>query len=172
VARTLLTAAIGALLIAGCGGEDDADTRAQAPPPQAQTTESDNVGTEAAKAKPRGTTVKVVNSEQFGPVVADRRGEALYLFDKEKTRKAECYGECATAWPPMLTKAKPKAGKGARKSLLGTTKRKDGKLQVTYRGHPLYYYEHDEPGRILCHNVPEFGGLWLVVRPNGNAAPA
>ena len=69
----------------------------------------------------------------------------------------------------MLTKGKPRAGTGADADLLGTTKRRNGKLQVTYNGHPLYYYKDDEPGRILCHNVDEFGGLWLVVNPRGNA---
>ncbi len=73
------------------------------------------------------------------------------------------------AWPPLLAKGKPRAGDGARKGLLGTTRRRDGRLQVTYAGHPLYYYVEDAPGRILCHNVDEFGGLWLVVKPNGSA---
>jgi predicted lipoprotein with Yx(FWY)xxD motif len=122
------------------------------------------------KKKPRGIRLKLVDSE-YGRVVADRRGEAIYLFDKEKKGKAECYGDCARAWPPMLTKGKPVAGEGIRKGLLGTTRRRNGKLQVTYRNQPLYYYVSDEPGRILCHNVPEFGGLWLVVRGNGKPAP-
>jgi predicted lipoprotein with Yx(FWY)xxD motif len=69
----------------------------------------------------------------------------------------------------MLTKAKPVAGDGIRQSLLGTTRRRDGKLQVTYAGHPLYYYANDGKGEIKCQNVSEFGGLWLVVRPNGKA---
>jgi predicted lipoprotein with Yx(FWY)xxD motif len=68
----------------------------------------------------------------------------------------------------VLAKGEPRAGRGARGSLLGTTRRRDGKLQVTYRGRPLYYYVDDGPGRVLCHNVEEFGGLWLVVRADGN----
>ena len=119
-------------------------------------------------AAKRGATVKVVDS-QFGRVIADRRGEALYLFDKEKSKRSRCYGECAVAWPPALTKGKPRAGTGADADLLGTTKRRNGMLQATYNGHPLYYYKDDEPGRILCHNVNEFGGLWLVVNPRGAA---
>ena len=63
------------------------------------------------------------------------------------------------------------AGKGVRKGLLGTTRRRDGARQVTLGGKPLYYYVHDTPGRVLCHNVNEFGGLWLVVRPDGTPAP-
>jgi predicted lipoprotein with Yx(FWY)xxD motif len=128
----------------------------------------DEKAPEDAMAAKRGVTVKVVDS-QFGRVIADRRGEAFYLFDKEKGKRSQCYGECAVAWPPVLTKGKPRAGTGADADLLGTTKRRNGKLQATYKGHPLYYYKDDEPGRILCHNVDEFGGLWLVVNPRGEA---
>jgi predicted lipoprotein with Yx(FWY)xxD motif len=120
---------------------------------------------ESSKRKP-GAKLKVTSST-YGRVVADRRGEALYLFDKEKGRKSRCYGTCARAWPPLLTKGRPRAGKGIQQRLLGTTKRRNGKLQVTYAGHPLYYYVDDAPGRILCHDVREFGGLWLVVSPDG-----
>jgi predicted lipoprotein with Yx(FWY)xxD motif len=122
---------------------------------------------EATPAR-KGAVVRVVSS-QFGRVVADRRGEALYLFDKEQGERSRCYGECAKAWPPLLAKGKPRAGGGANRGLLGTTRRRDGKRQVTYAGHPLYYYVDDSPGQILCHNVAEFGGLWLVVKPNGTA---
>ncbi len=59
---------------------------------------------------------------------------------------------------------------GAKQRLLGTTRRKNGKLQATYAGHPLYYYVHDSPGNILCHDVVEFGGRWLVVKPSGKPA--
>jgi predicted lipoprotein with Yx(FWY)xxD motif len=68
----------------------------------------------------------------------------------------------------VLTKGRPVAGKGARQRLLGSTRRGGGKRQVTYDGHPLYYYVDDAPGRVLCHNVLEFGGLWLVVEPDGS----
>ena len=119
-------------------------------------------------AKKTGSTLKVVGS-RYGKVVADAKGEALYLFTKERSSKSECYGACARAWPPMLTKGKPRAGSGVKASLLGTTKRKDGKLQVTYGGRPLYYYVDDAPGKILCQNVAEFGGKWLVVAPSGKA---
>lgn len=123
--------------------------------------------TTVANRSSRGRTIKAVGSE-FGSVVADGRGEAFYLFDKEQGKRSQCYGACARAWPPVLTKGKPRAGKGVKAGLLGTTKRKNGKLQVTYKGQPLYYYVDDEPGLILCQNVDEFGGLWLVVKPNGN----
>jgi predicted lipoprotein with Yx(FWY)xxD motif len=128
----------------------------------------DATATAAAK---RGPRLKVVASD-YGPVIADAKGEALYLFDLEKKGSSECYGACARAWPPLLAKGgAPHAADGARQGLLGTTRRRSGDLQVTYAGHPLYYYVHDTPGEILCHDVAEFGGLWLVVRPNGRPAP-
>lgn len=117
----------------------------------------------------KGTKLKTVDSE-YGTVVANGKGEALYLFDREMKGKSECYGACAKAWPPVLTKGKPRAVAGADPSLLGTTKRRNGKLQVTYAGQPLYYYVGDSPGTILCHDVDEFGGTWLVVQPDGSAA--
>jgi len=120
----------------------------------------------ASRSRP-GKIVKVVSS-RFGRVISDRKGEAFYLFDKEKGKKSRCYGACARAWPPVITKGKPRARGAAKASLLGTTKRKNGKRQVTYKGHPLYYYVDDSPGNILCQDVNEFGGLWLVVKPNGN----
>jgi predicted lipoprotein with Yx(FWY)xxD motif len=113
-----------------------------------------------------------VMSSQYGDVLFDGNGFALYLFTDDKKDKSRCYGACAKAWPPLITKGKPVPGTGADASLLGTTKRKNGDRQVTYRGHPLYYYElDDEPGEILCHDVNEFGGRWLVVQPDGQPAP-
>jgi predicted lipoprotein with Yx(FWY)xxD motif len=114
----------------------------------------------------QGKRIAIVDS-QFGRIVGDGRGQAFYVFDKERAGKSECYGACAEAWPPVLTRGRPAAGKGVRDRLLGTVRRRSGKRQVTYRGRPLYYYVDDAPGRVLCHDVREFGGLWLVIRPNG-----
>ncbi len=164
----LLTVALCALFAAGCGDDGTSDTN----PANAQrTTVTDDAATAAnagMRQKATGAIVKVVDSD-YGRVIADRKGEAFYLFDRESAGKSECYGDCATAWPPLLTKGAPRAGKGAKQKLLGTTRRRNGKLQVTYAGHPLYYYKDDTPGNILCQNVDEFGGLWLVVRPDGKS---
>ncbi len=113
-----------------------------------------------------GKKVKA-ESSTYGKVISDGRGEAFYLFGKDKGGKSRCYGACARAWPPVTTKGRPRAGNGVKARLLGTTKRSNGKRQVTYAGHPLYYYVNDSPGRILCQNVSEFGGVWLVVKPSG-----
>lgn len=165
---TLLALAAAALVAAGCGDNDDDDAAGATNSAMKSDTamKSDSAMEADAAMKPKGTIVKVVSSE-YGPVIADRKGEAFYLFDKEQGKKSKCYGDCATAWPPLLTKGTPRAGKGAKQKLLGTTKRRSGRLQVTYAGHPLYYYKDDTPGNILCQNVDEFGGLWLVVKPSG-----
>jgi len=102
----------------------------------------------------------------------DASGQAIYLFDDETSTKPTCYDECAEAWPPVLTKSKPMAGGEVRPGLLGTTTRADGSTQVTYAGHPLYFYAHEGKRQVLCHNIEEYGGLWLVVQPDGNPAPA
>jgi predicted lipoprotein with Yx(FWY)xxD motif len=109
-----------------------------------------------------------VRRSRFGRVLFDGRGRALYLFTRERSSTPRCYGDCAVAWPPFLTRGKPSALRGVRSSLLGTTRRRDGSRQVTYDGQPLYYYVGDrKPGQILCQDVDEFGGTWLVVAPDG-----
>ena len=116
-----------------------------------------------------GATVSVRDS-RFGRILTDGRGFTLYLFTRERTSRSRCYGQCAVAWPPLLTTGKPRAAGAARSRHLGTTRRADGTRQVTYRGHPLYYYVGDRrAGQILCQNVVEFGGRWLVVSPSGRA---
>ena len=161
------------LLAAGCGGGDDGDSgsgAAQAPSEEAAMKEKAGGGKEARAANPRAgeaaVTVKTAGSD-FGRILFDGDDQAIYLFDKEKSDRSECYGACAAAWPPVLTKGAPRAGGGVRTGLLGTTKRDDGTTQVTYNGHPLYYYVDDGPGEVLCNDVNEFGGLWLVVGPGG-----
>jgi predicted lipoprotein with Yx(FWY)xxD motif len=127
-------------------------------------------GATASTARRRvkaGTTVKVVSS-QFGRILADGRGQAFYYFDAERAgSRPRCYGACAEAWPPVLAKGRPVAGAGARSGKIGVTRRRNGTRQVTYAGRPLYYYVADSPGQVLCHNVREFGGLWVVIRPDG-----
>jgi predicted lipoprotein with Yx(FWY)xxD motif len=165
----LLPFAAVALIAAGCGDEDSSGGGNATGSDGASMTESEKGAQAAASMPPSGALVEVVGSD-YGRVIADHKGEAFYLFDKEDTKRPECYGACASVWPPVLTKGKPKAGNRVEQGLLGTTKRSNGKLQVTYAGHPLYYYVDDSPGTILCHDVAEFGGLWLVVKPNGQAA--
>jgi predicted lipoprotein with Yx(FWY)xxD motif len=176
--RILLSAVVAAALaVAGCGGDDDDGDGGGsgggygAASPATTTAEENATASETAAAAgraPAGTAIKVAGSD-YGRILFDGSDQAIYLFEKERSARSECYGECAEAWPPVLTGGQPVARGGAQQSLLGTTEREDGTTQVTYDGHPLYYYVDDPKGEVLCQNVFEFGGLWLVVAPDGEA---
>jgi predicted lipoprotein with Yx(FWY)xxD motif len=117
-----------------------------------------------------GVRAKVtVRKSAYGRVLFDGRSRALYIFTADRRAKTRCYGACAKAWPPFLVRQSPRAGTGARAQLIGTTRRRDGSLQVTYRGRPLYFYVGDRAGQVLCQDVQEYGGHWYVVTPRGTA---
>jgi predicted lipoprotein with Yx(FWY)xxD motif len=122
--------------------------------------------TDTAAAQAAATLT--ARSSEFGTVLFDGRGRVLYGFTRDRRGgPSRCYGACATAWPVYFARGTLRAGKGVKRSLIGTTRRRDGRRQVTYNGWPLYYYVDDGVGEVKCQNVEEFGGLWLVVRPNG-----
>jgi predicted lipoprotein with Yx(FWY)xxD motif len=129
----------------------------------AQATEAP--ATEAPTASAAGTTVNLGSTEKLGSFLVDDQGMTLYLFTKDTPNTSNCYDKCATAWPPLLTTDEPVAGEGVDASLLGTTTRTDGTVQVTYNGWPLYYYEKDKaPGDVVGQDV---GGVWFVVSATG-----
>jgi predicted lipoprotein with Yx(FWY)xxD motif len=108
-------------------------------------------------------------SSKLGPILVDGSGRTLYLFKKDNGTTSSCNGACATAWPAYTTTGAPKAGTGVTASLLGTTKRTDGTTEVTYHGHPLYYFARDsKPGDTNGQNVDAFGAEWYVLSPAGN----
>jgi predicted lipoprotein with Yx(FWY)xxD motif len=142
--KRMVALAVAAMTIgaAGCGEEDSSSetgptsSRSEAGPDRDSTLA-------AEKSRPAsGATIKTAPS-QFGKVLFSGSDRAIYYFDKESTSKPECYGECARAWPPVLTKGKPQAAGRVKQGLLGTRKRANGKRQVTYDGHPLYFYVDD-----------------------------
>jgi len=109
-----------------------------------------------------------IASSQLGRILVDGRGRTLYLFAMDRNGKSTCYGACAGYWPALTTKGKAKAIGGARKALLGTTRRRDGRLQVTYHGHPLYRFSGDTAaGQTSGEGLTDFGGGWWVVSPAG-----
>jgi predicted lipoprotein with Yx(FWY)xxD motif len=121
-------------------------------------------GVAAASTVRAGTVVKL-RKTAFGRVLVDSRGRTLYLYTPDRRNTSVCYGQCATFWPPLLTRAKPRALVGVKAGLLGTTKRKDGKLQVTYAGHPLYFFANDsKAGQTNGQGVQ---GIWWVVSAAG-----
>jgi predicted lipoprotein with Yx(FWY)xxD motif len=117
-----------------------------------------------------GTTIIAAGS-QFGTILYDDSGQAIYLFDREGSTRPECYDDCARAWPPVLTDGKPRAKGRIQDDLLGTTGRTDGSTQVTYDGHPLYFYADEGKYEVLCHDIEGFGGTWLAIQPDGKPAP-
>ena len=138
------------------------------PPPASSAAHRCARGRTSDERRP-GPATLTVRSTRFRPILFDGRGRALYAFTRDRRGgRSRCYGACAKAWPVYLAKGRLLAGKGVRQSLLGTSRRRDGRLQVDYNGRPLYYYVGDKkPGQVLCQNVDEFGGTWLVVRPSG-----
>jgi predicted lipoprotein with Yx(FWY)xxD motif len=122
----------------------------------------------AHSAGTTGAATLTAHSSRHGRILFDGRGRVLYLFARDRGGHSSCSGACAKAWPPFLTKGTPRTVSGVNAKLLGTTRRSDGTLQVTYAKHPLYYFKEDtKPGQIKCQNVSNFGGVWLVVAPSG-----
>jgi predicted lipoprotein with Yx(FWY)xxD motif len=170
-----------AIVLAGCGNAAGGDAATPGVPEQTQATSAipsqpetllptpNATSPTATPVKQTGTVIKSAKS-QFGMMLFDGTGQAIYLFDKEQTSKPECYGACAEAWPQVLTEGSPAAAGGTKQDLLGATKRTDGTTQVTYGGHPLYFYAHEGKNEVKCHNIQGFGGLWLVVTPAGRPA--
>ena len=118
-------------------------------------------------APDRGAIVSTA-STSLGRILVDSRGRTLYLFGKDSRGKSACTGKCATFWPPLLAGGKPQAAAGARASLLGTIKRADGRLQVTYNHHPLYTFVKDKSkGQTKGEGVSAFGSKWYAVSPAG-----
>ena len=164
------TLVIAMLALAACGDDSGDGDQAPAQPPVAQETTAPPETTTREEPEPDGTEI-VVRDSEFGPMLFDSNRQAIYIFQNDAKDKTVCYDECAEAWPPVYTDGEPQAGKGTKQSLLGTVKRRDGKQQVTYAGKPLYFYAHEEPGEVRCHNVFLNGGLWWVVGPDGKRRP-
>jgi predicted lipoprotein with Yx(FWY)xxD motif len=149
--------ALVAVVVAGCGGGSDQATAASA----------------SSSTAGGSSTIGVSDVGSLGKVLVDSQGRTVYLFEKDTGPKSTCFGACATEWPPVTTNGKPSAGTGVTASMLGTTKRSDGKTQVTYNGHPLYLFEADQkPGDATGQNVDAFGAKWYVLSPAGDKVKA
>jgi predicted lipoprotein with Yx(FWY)xxD motif len=132
-------------------------------------------GSVAGGATKSNATVSL-RKTNLGMVLVNARGRTLYLFAKDRNAKSSCAGSCARFWPPLLSRSKPTAGSGVKKSMLGTTKRSNGTMQVTYNRHPLYTYALDKgAGQTKGQGNSLFGAKWWAVSANGRAivkAPA
>jgi predicted lipoprotein with Yx(FWY)xxD motif len=122
----------------------------------------------ASSSAHAGTKVAAAGS-MLGRILVDGRGRTLYLFARDRNGKSACSGACVAYWPPLIASGKPKAVSGAKQSLLGTTRRADGRLQVTYRHHPLYRFSGDtRKGLTSGQGLDDFGGKWWAVSPAGS----
>jgi predicted lipoprotein with Yx(FWY)xxD motif len=158
--RLAALALAGALVLAACGSSSSSSTSSTA------TTS----GAAKPASSPRPASVVGTSSSSLGTFLVDAKGRALYLWDADHGSKSVCRGACATAWPPLTTTGMPKAGGKAESSLLGTTTRADGSREVTYAGHPLYYYAGDSgAGQTNGQGSDSFGSPWWVVSPAGKA---
>jgi predicted lipoprotein with Yx(FWY)xxD motif len=124
--------------------------------------------TGTAVAASGSNAVVNVRKTSLGNVLVASSGKTLYMFARDTSTKSTCSGSCATFWPPLITTGSPKAGPGVTAAKLGTTRRGDGKLQVTYNGHPLYFFANDKKaGQTGGEGVKAFGAKWFVLSPAG-----
>lgn len=174
-----------ALAVAGCGGGGSSTSESgNAGSKESSSSESSSrYGGESesenksasAESKPGAESgagvVSLGNAQKIGMVLVDANGMTLYDFHKDKGTTSSCYGPCAEGWPPMLTEGEPTVGNGASASKLGTTERKDGTMQVTYAGHPLYTFVEDKkPGEANGNDVSAFGAQWYALKGSGEEA--
>ena len=138
---------------------------AQAPAAASNASSSSSAASSAAPAAAGPVVLQVVTNDKLGKFLADDKGMTLYMYTKDTKDTSNCYDKCAQAWPPLLQSDKPTVKEGVDASLLGTTTRKDGTVQVTYAGMPLYYYFKDKAaGDTIGQDV---NSVWYVVAPDG-----
>lgn len=148
----------------GKGGGGGSDTK---PAAEKESDNSESSGGAGGQSGGAGA-VSAAKVGDLGTILVDSEGRTLYDFHKDKGSKSACYEACAGAWPPLLTEGSPKAEGGAQAGMLGTTKRKDGTVQVTYNGWPLYTYVGDrKPGEANGNDIDQFGAEWYALQPNG-----
>jgi predicted lipoprotein with Yx(FWY)xxD motif len=161
--------AIAALVIAiASGGSSKAHKAAQT---GAQAGGNLYGGGQAAVPPPPAAASSAIDlrATKLGKILVDAKGRTLYLFEADRPSMSNCSGACQSLWPPLTANATPQAHGGVLAAKIGTTTGA-AKQQVTYDGHPLYYYVTDRaPGQVTCQNVTEYGGTWLVVGPSGAA---
>lgn len=155
-ARIGLVVAAPALLVAACGGYSGSNGTQSGTASKG----ADSTSSQAAKVE--------THSGDLGTFVTDGSGRALYLFAADHGGKSACTGGCSSVWPPFTTKGTPRAAGQAKASMVGTTSRGDGSEQVTYAGHPLYFFSGDaRSGQTNGEGLTDFGAGWYAVSPVG-----
>jgi predicted lipoprotein with Yx(FWY)xxD motif len=162
-------ALIGVLAMAGCGSSSNNSSSSSG---GAYGGGEETTSKPAAQtASSEGAPITVGTAKGVGKVLVDSNGMTLYYFQKDQNGESTCYGPCEQGWPPLTTEGAPQAGEGAMASKLGTTKRKDGTVQVTYNKWPLYtFIEDKKPGEDNGTDSKAFGASWYPLHPNGEKA--
>lgn len=173
---------VAALVVAGCGSSSNDDSASSGSGSTAASTSagggaygpssSSSSSTTTTARSTAGNAAAVVRTARtpLGTILVDATGRTLYLWEADTGMSSTCTGACAQAWPPLTTSGRATASGGATSSDLGTTKRSDGTTQVTYAGHPLYYFSGDSgAGQTNGQDSDAFGADWLVVTPGGKA---
>jgi predicted lipoprotein with Yx(FWY)xxD motif len=160
--------AAAAIFAAACGGTSAGGGLYGSPASAPSASPAAPPVTQPSPTVATGTTVGV-GSTRLGEVLVDGSGRTLYLFVADKGTQSTCNSSaCVQYWPPVLTTGAPQAGAGINGTLLGTTARQDGTTEITYAGHPLYYFISDKKaGDVSGQGVNAFGGPWYVVSPSG-----
>jgi predicted lipoprotein with Yx(FWY)xxD motif len=148
----LLTAA---LLLSACGSSSN----------QSSTYHANTSQTQSPVSGP--ATVKLTHVSGYGDVLADAKGQPLYLFTDDPSGASKCTGACAAQWPPLTVKGTPAAGSGLNASMLSSFKRADGSSQVLYNGHALYTHTGSNPAAYA--GMAENGGVWYFLTASGKA---
>jgi predicted lipoprotein with Yx(FWY)xxD motif len=168
VAGGLMAAAV---TLAACGSSSGSPyAAASSPTPTSAPTVAPVYATPSAAASPQATGITIkVGSSKLGEMLVGPSGRTIYLFLADSGTSSSCNSaSCVQNWPPVLTKGAPQAGSGVSASLLGTTTRKDGTTEVTYGGHPLYYFIADkQAGQVSGQGIDAFGAPWYAVSPSG-----
>ena len=164
---------VGATLIAGCGSSSSSSSSGSSAPAAANTAASSAAAAPASTpaAAPAATTgaaiVIATKHTKMGTVLAGTKGKTLYLFQADKPGASACTGTCASVWPPVVGTASVSGQ--AVSADLGTITRSDGTKQVTYKGHPLYYFAKDQDsGDAYGQGIKSFGAEWYVLAPSGH----
>lgn len=164
-------AATVAALLAGCGSSSSSSsssTAASAPAGTAST-QSTPASTSTTAASGSGVSVETKHAKLGTILAAGPKKLTVYMFEADKGTTSSCSGACAKVWPPVTTSGAPTAAGSAVSADLGTTKRPDGSEQVTYKGHPLYFYDDDkDSGDAYGQGSKAFGAGWYVLKPNGS----
>lgn len=130
-------------------------------------------GAAGGSAGASGAAVITTVKSSAGTFLTDSSGHAVYRWVKDTGDMSTCSGACAGAWPPVTTTGAPTAAGSAKPSDLGTITRSDGAKQVTYDGHPLYYFSGDSgPGMASGQGSNGFGAKWWLVSPSGSDVTA